>query len=183
MLSRWIEPIILGAQRRHISRQFYQIMGHGGDFENPKSFQEKIQFRKLYGNHEFYALVADKYRARAYVASKVGEQHLIPLLGAYDRLNKSLFDALPNQFIIKANHGCKWHKIVLDKATLDVAKTVRWFNILIWRRYGRIDGERHYDFIPRKIVIEELLQGPLGGSPWDYCFFCYHDARRKNREL
>ena len=173
MISRVIETIVRRAQRRRISRQFQQHMGHGVDFENPRTYQEKIQFRKLYGNHDFYGLVADKFRARAYVESKVGKEHLIPLLGAYDRLHKSVFDTLPNRFIIKANHGCKWHKIVHDKSTLDVAKTVRWFNTLMQRRYGRADGERHYNFIPPKIIIEELLEGPLGGSPWDYCFFCY----------
>ena len=174
MLARLIEPLIRRAQRRKIARQFRQYMGYAGDFENPRSYQEKLQFRKLYGNHDFYALVADKYRARSYVASKVGEQHLIPLLGAYDRLDRSVFDGLPDQFIIKANHGCKWHKVVPNKRELDVDKTIDWFNTLTRRRYGWAAGERHYNFIPRKIVIEHLLRGPLGGSPWDYSFFCYH---------
>jgi TupA-like ATPgrasp len=178
MLYRLLEWFVFSAQRHRIRRQFAANLGCAGDFENPKTFQEKIQFRKLYGNHAFYALVADQYRARDYVASKVGEQHLIPLLGAYARLDESIFEALPQQFIIKANHGCKWHEIVYDKSKMDVKKTVRRFNKLCNRRYGWTAGERHYNFIPPMIVIEQLLRDPEGGLPWDYSFFCYRAPGR-----
>ncbi len=177
MLDRLIEWMVFNAQRRKIKKQFAASQGYDGDFENPRTFQEKIQFRKLYGNHAFYALVADKYRVRDYVAAKVGEQYLIPLLGVYDRLERSVFDSLPTQFIVKANHGCKWHQIVHDKSKLDLDRTIRWFNKLCRRRYGGAAGERHYNFIPPKIVIEALLPGPGGGSPWEYCFFCYRGPR------
>jgi hypothetical protein len=173
MLDRLIEWLVLKAQRRMIRRQFKASLGYAGDFENPKTYQEKIQFRKLYGNHAFYALVADKYRVRSYVASKVGHKHLVPLLGVYDRLHKSVFDKLPEQFIIKANHGCKWHQIVYDKSKLDIDETVHRFNKLCKRHFGWSTAERHYSFIQPKIVIEELLRGPRGGPPWDYSFFCY----------
>jgi hypothetical protein len=173
LLDRLIEWFAFSIQRQLISMKFKASVGYAGDFENPKTHQEKIQFRKLYGNHAFYALVADKYRVRSYVASKIGDQHLIPLLGAYDRLDKSVFDQLPEQFIIKANHGCKWHQIVEDKSKLDVNKTVRRFNKICRRRFGWRSGERHYSFIRPKIIIEQLLRDAGGGLPWDYCFFCY----------
>ncbi|MGA2563685.1 MAG: ATP-grasp fold amidoligase family protein [Steroidobacteraceae bacterium] len=169
-----IEWLAFNAQRLIIRRQFKASLGYPGNFENPKSHQEKVQFRKLYGNHAFYASVADKYRVRSYVASKIGQQHLIPLLGAYDRLHRSVFDTLPQQFIIKANHGCKWHQVVYDKSKLDIDKVVRRFNRLCKRRYGWVAGERHYNFIKPKIVIEQLLRDRGGGLPWDYNFFCYH---------
>jgi hypothetical protein len=174
MLERLSEWLIFNAQRQLIRLQFMRGLGYAGDFENPRTYQEKVQFRKLYGNHAFYALVADKYRVRNYVAAKVGDNHLIPLLGVYDRLDRSLFDDLPDQFIIKANHGCKWHQIVYDKRTLDIDKTIRRFNKLCKRRFGWISGERHYSFIQPKIVIEKLLRGPHGDVPWDYSFFCYN---------
>ena len=177
MLERLNEWIAFNTQRQVIRLKFRRGLGYEGDFENPRTYQEKVQFRKLYGNHAFYARVADKYRVREYVASRVGEKHLIPLLGVYDRLNKALFDELPEQFIIKANHGCKWHQIVYDKSTLDIDKTVRRFNKLCKRRFGWRSGERHYSFIQPKIVIEKLLRGPHGGAPWDYSFFCYNGPR------
>jgi hypothetical protein len=96
------------------------------------------------------------------------------LLGAYDRLTPSVLEALPEPFIIKANHGCKWNQVVEDKRTLDVTATVDRFSMYCRQRYGAFHGERHYEFIKPKIVIEQLLQGNGGGLPWDYNFFCYN---------
>jgi hypothetical protein len=171
--NQLIEWLAFKVQHQLVRRRFKKAHGYEGNFEEPKTYQEKIQFRKLYGNHGFFAMAADKYRVRNYVAAKVGDEYLIPLLGAYDRLNKSVFEELPERFIIKANHGCKWYQIVHDKSKLDIEGTVRRFNRLTKRRFGWTTGERHYHFIEPKIVIEELLLGPGGGSPWDYCFFCY----------
>ncbi len=114
--------------RYRVHKQFRRGMGMDGDFENPRTHQEKVQFRKLYGNHRFYAHVADKYRVREYVEKRIGARYLIPLLAAHDRLEARDFDSLPDRFIIKANHGCKWHQVVRDKSTLDIPATVRRFN-------------------------------------------------------
>lgn len=93
--------LALSARRLWIHQRFRRKLGYVGDFEQPQTFQEKIQYRKLYGNHEFYAMVADKYRVRDYVADKVGSKYLVPLLGVYDRLTSSVFDTLPDQFVIR----------------------------------------------------------------------------------
>lgn len=173
----WRERLAWQTQRAIITWKFRSSCGYYGDFDHPRSFQEKIQYRKLYGNHEFYARIADKYRVRDYVAERVGAQYLIPLYGVHERLTPKDFESLPQRFIIKANHGCKWHQIVKDKSTLDVARTVRYFNRLCRRSFGWRGGERHYRFIPPRILFEELLEGPDGGSPWDYCVYCFnHDG-------
>lgn len=160
-------------RRWRLQRRFRRLNGYHGDFEDPKSYQEKMQFRKLYGAHQWYARVSDKVRVREYVAQVVGEKYLVPLLGVYDRLSPHVFESLPNEFIIKANHGSKWHKIVRDKRTLDVNSTVRYFNRLMKRTYGRKSGEFHYRLINPKILIEQLLLDE-GQIPCDYVLFCYH---------
>ena len=73
LLSQAYERVITRVQRMRVRRQFRQHMGYEGNFENPRSHQEKVQFRKLYGNHRFYAFVSDKYRVRQYVAGRVGD--------------------------------------------------------------------------------------------------------------
>lgn len=163
-------------RRWRLQRRFRQRCGYAGDFEHPSNYEEKIQFRKLYGNHARYALVADKYRVREYVAERAGARYLIPLLGVYDRLTPEVFETLPERFVIKASHGCKWHRVVWNKADLDVAATVRYFNRLMGQRYGAKSGEYHYSLIEPKILIEELLADG-GDSPADYCFDCYHGAQ------
>ena len=177
LLSGAIESAAFRLQHRRIRHQFRQALGYEGDFENPRSYQEKVQFRKLYGNHELYARVADKFRVRDYVAARVGDPYLVPLLAVHSRLTPRSFEPLPDRFIIKATHGCKWNQVVRDRRELDVDATVRRFNKYARARYGHATGERHYAFIHPRIVIEELLQGPAGGGPWDYSFFAYNGPR------
>jgi hypothetical protein len=138
------------------------------------AIEDKVQYRKLYGNHATYAFLADKFAVRKYVAERVGERYLIPLLGVYDQLTPEIFADLPEKFILKATHGCKWHQIVRDKSQLDVAATVRRFNRYVRKWYGRKSGQYHYRLIRPRIVIEQLLEVD-GESPADYDFFCYHN--------
>ena len=71
LINKTQAKLALAARRMWIHRRFQRKLGYVGNFEQPRSFVEKIQYRKLYGNQEFYALVADKYRAREYVTEKV----------------------------------------------------------------------------------------------------------------
>jgi len=174
MVDQAIEWAAIQLQRYRVHKQFRLHLGKDGDFENPRTHQEKVQFRKIYGNHPFYARVSDKYRVREYVEQRIGTRYLIPLLAAHDRLEGRHFDSLPERFIIKANHGCKWHQVVRDKRALDIPATVKRFNKYMRARYGSTSGERHYRFIKPKIVIEELLESHTGGCPWDYSFFAYN---------
>ncbi len=176
MVDDALEWAATQVQRIRVHRQFRLHMGFDGDFENPHTYQEKVQFRKIYGNHPFYALVADKYRVREYAAKRVGARYLVPLLAVHERLEPKHFDSLPERFIIKANHGCKWHQVVHDKNALDIPATIKRFNAYTRQHYGWASAERHYRFIRPKIVIEQLLDGNTGGCPWDYSFFAYNST-------
>jgi hypothetical protein len=168
--------LALAFRRWRLQRRFRHKLGYAGNFEAPRTYQEKIQFRKLYGNHSFYALVADKYRVRDYVAERAGEKYLIPQLAVCDRLTPEIIAPLPPQFIIQANHGCKWQRIVRHKGEFDVGEAVRYFNRLMRRSYGWKGCDYHYRLIPPKIVINQLLIVD-GDVPADYCFYCYHGTQ------
>jgi hypothetical protein len=156
-----------------LARKFRRRLGYACNLDEPTTIHEKMQYRKVFGNHAFYAMIADKYLVRDYIKEKVGSQYLVPLLAAVDRLTPELFRNLPDSFIIKANHGCKWHKIVRDKSQLDISATVRYFDRLRAKKWGRRNGEYHYSLIQPKIVIEKLLLS-FGDLPCDYSFYCHH---------
>ncbi len=169
------EPALAFAWRRfRLRRRFRRKLGRPLNEHDPVAIEDKVQYRKLYGNHATYAFLADKFAVRKYVAERVGERYLIPLLGVYDQLTPEIFADLPEKFILKATHGCKWHQIVRDKSQLDVAATVRRFNRYVRKWYGRKSGQYHYRLIRPRIVIEQLLEVD-GESPADYDFFCYHN--------
>lgn len=166
-------PVAFAVRRWRLRARFRRLFGRPFNPCAPTSSEEKVLYRKLYGNHAVYAFLADKYRVRQFVAERVGTRYLVPLLGVHDRLTPGIFADLPDRFIIKATHGCKWHQIVRNKAHLDVDATVRRFNRLVCRRRGGTSGEYHYRLIEPRIVIEALLDD-AGDSPPDYDFFCFH---------
>lgn len=105
-------------------RMYLQILakrslGHRIDFSDPKTFNEKLQWIKLYDRDPLYTQLVDKYTVRDYVAEKIGEEHLIPLVGGpWSTVDEIDFDALPNEFVLKASHDSGGVIICRDKKAL-----------------------------------------------------------------
>ena len=88
----------------YIKKLYKKLMGKELNLKNPVTFNEKLNWIKLYDRRPEYTMMADKYRVRDYVKEKIGEEYLVPLLGVYERVEEIDFDALPNQFVLKCNH-------------------------------------------------------------------------------
>ena len=163
-------------QEAKIRRLYLKHSKSEGNFEDPRTYGEKVQFRKLYGNHAFYGRLADKALVRDYVKERVGGDALIPLLGVHDRIDGGILDSLPGSFVIKISNASKWNEIVFDKTRMDRPRTIRYFNRKLKKRYSRKFGEVHYDYCTPRIVIEALLLDE-GRLPWTTDFFCYNGAK------
>lgn len=156
-----------------LARWYESITGTPLDLENPKTHSEKIQWLKLYDSTPLKTRLADKYLVRNWVAEKIGEEYLIPLLGVWDSFDGIDFDALPNQFVLKANHGSGWNIIVRDKATLNKVDAKIKFDKWMKLNFAYVAGlELHYRDIIPKIIAEKYLENANGELP-DYKFHCY----------
>ena len=158
--------------RTNIENWYLHFMREPLNLDNPRTFNEKIQWLKLYDSTPIKTRLADKYLVRDWVKEKIGEQYLIPLLGVYDKFEDIDFAKLPNQFVIKCNHGSSWNIIVTDKSKLDLndakAKLNKWLNSNFAFSHGY---ELHYRDIEPKIIIEKYIE-ELGTALYDYRFFC-----------
>ena len=112
---------------------------------------------------------------RDWVKEKIGEQYLIPLLGVYDKFEDIDFDKLPNQFVIKCNHGSGYNIIVKDKFQFNLEdarqKIEAWMNEDFAFRCG---FEMHYSNIARKIIIEEYIKPEI--SNVEIQSWCFQDV-------
>lgn len=90
------------------------------NLDNPVTFNEKLQWLKLYDSTPLKTQLADKYLVRKWIKEKIGEEYLVPLLGVWDKFDDIDFTKLPNSFVLKANHGCGWNIIVKDKSKFNV---------------------------------------------------------------
>ncbi len=145
------------------------------NLENPQTFNEKINWMKLYDRDPRKTVLADKYLVRNYVKEKIGEEYLIPLLGVWNSFDDIDFDVLPNQFVLKCNHGFACNLIVKDKCKLNIEETRQKFAKWMNTNYAFECGfELQYKDIEPKIIAEEYIS-PDGKSDLpDYKFFCFN---------
>jgi hypothetical protein len=138
------------------------------NLNNPKIFNEKIQYRKLNYNNKLYSLCADKYKVREYVKKLIGEQYLIPLLYVGDSITKKDIDKLPNSFVLKTNNASKTNIIVLDKTKEDIESIVDKTNKYLNKKFWFGSFEMFYKNINKKVIVEKLLLNKNKKIPEDY---------------
>ncbi len=157
----------------NLKEWYFRRTGQSLHLADPQTYNEKIQWLKLYDSTPLKTQLADKYRVRDWVREKIGEEYLIPLLGVYDRFDDIDFDKLPDQFVIKTNHACKSNRIVTDKAQFDRNAAKRFFDQWMRKNYAYCVGlELQYKDIEPKILIETYLENH-GHQPSDYKVLCF----------
>lgn len=161
-------------KEKYIQNKFKENLSYEIDFsKEPKTFNQKIQFRKLYDNNPLYSTCSDKYRVREYIKEKIGEKYLIPLYLVTDKLTEEQWDKLPNQFVAKANHNSGPVQIIKDKNKVNKKEIIKELNNQLKLNYGILSMEKFYSDIPRKIIVEKFLS-IIDEIPADYKFHCFN---------
>lgn len=143
------------------------------NLENPVLFTEKIQWLILHDNTPQKTELADKYLVRNWIADKIGEEYLIPMLGVWDNFGDIDFDALPNKFVLKCNHGSGYNYVIKDKEKMDYEKVKTIFESWMKINFAFAGTlELQYADIPRKIIAEEYIE-QLDGNLLDYKVHCF----------
>lgn len=144
------------------------------NLNNPKTYNEKLQWLKLNDRKKIYTTMVDKYEAKNYVANIIGEEHIIPTIDVYDNFEEIDFDSLPNRFVIKPTHTSGNVFVCKDKNTIDYKKLKKEVNQWIKRRYYNNHREWPYKNIKPKIIIEKYMVDESGTELKDYKFFCFN---------
>lgn len=143
------------------------------DLKNPVTFNEKLQWLKLYDRRPEYTMMVDKYRAKDHIASVIGQEYIIPTLGAWKSFEEIDFDTLPNQFVLKCNHGSGDVVICRDKASFDVESAREKLTRALKADYYLVSREWPYKNVDRMILAEQYLEDAETGDARDYKFFCF----------
>ena len=156
-----------------LAQDFQLRTGKKLDFKNLRTLTEKMQWLKIFDATPLKTRLADKFLVRSWVAEKIGEQYLIPLLGVWDDFDDIDFDALPDQFVLKCNHGSGMNIIVRDKKNFDVTRAREKINALLAIDYASLWFELHYSKIKRKILAEKFFSNGDLPDLIDYKFICF----------
>ena len=164
----------------YLKKLYKMKTGKSLNLEHPVTFNEKIQWLKLYDNSSLKSLLTDKVLARYWVKEKIGEEYIKPALWIGKNFDKIPFEELPNAFVIKANHGCKWQYIIKNKQkfleTSYLYKYVRMkFKGWMTQTFFPYGGfETQYKKIEPQILIEPLLVHLSDNKPIEYEIYCFN---------
>lgn len=168
----WIRHFV--NPEKYVPKMFYQRMGYKLNLANPITYNEKLQWLKLYDHNPLYTTLVDKYEVKQYVADKIGSQYIIPTLGVWDSVDDIDFSSLPDQFVLKCTHDSGGLVICKDKSKLNVTRAKRVLRKSLKRNFYYMGFEWPYKNVKPRIIAEEYKEDSKTKELRDYKFFCFN---------
>lgn len=177
----WILGVFI---RRYLSRylndetfiklEYFSGMRRFPNLENPKTFNEKLQWLKLHDIHPEYWRMVDKATAKNYVADIIGKEYIIPTLGVWNSFEEIDFDSLPKQFVLKTTHDSGGVVVVKDKSTFNKEIAKKKLEKSLKHNYFLEHREYPYRYIKPRILAEQYMVDESGTELKDYKYFCFN---------
>ncbi len=160
--------------KAYLKLAFRARMGYPLNLEKPETFNEKIQWLKLYDRKDLYTSLVDKYAVRQYIKEKIGEKYLIPLIGGpWYRAEDIDFDSLPEQFVLKCNHNSGGVIICRDKSSFDREGAKARLDKFLSRNYYYRSREWPYKNVRPCIIAEKFMQDEKFDNLSVYKILCF----------
>lgn len=179
------------SDKKYIELRYFSFFLKELNLDNPKSFNEKLQWLKLYDRNSKYTKMVDKYEVKKYVSNIIGEEYIIPTLGIYNSFEEINFDKLPNQFVLKCTHDSGGIVICKDKNNLDIKQAKKKINKSLKKNYYYSGREWPYKNVKPRIIIEKYIDDGKNTQLNDYKVMCFNGkakcsfvcTERDNKEL
>ncbi|MCL2638020.1 MAG: glycosyl transferase [Oscillospiraceae bacterium] len=156
---------------------YYTCFGKELNLDNPTTLNEKMQWLKLYDRRAEYSVLADKYEVREFVASRIGEEYLIPLYGSGECFEDIDFGELPEEFVLKCTHdsgsvvifrdGKVFEKYGVELLGENAAKNK--LNDALMQNWFHFGREWAYKNVKPRIIAEKYL----GKNIEDFRFYAF----------
>jgi hypothetical protein len=160
--------------RQFINIQYFKSHGHFPNLKNPRTFNEKLQWYKLYYRDPVLTRLTDKYEVRKYIQEKGYPLLLNDLYGVYDSAEEINFAQLPARFALKATHGSNMNIICKDKRSIDWKKSCTLMDKWLEINYFYMGREWAYKNIKPRLICERYLENEEIGELIDYKIYCFH---------
>lgn len=147
----------LWSDEQYLKLKFYAMFGYKLDLNNPKGYNEKCQWMKLYYRKPEFVTMVDKYAVKQYVADKIGEEYVVPCFGVWERFDDIDFDKLPRQFVLKVTHDSGGFVICKDKTTFDKEAAKKKMEHALKTDFFIYTREWPYSQVPRRIIAEKYM--------------------------
>lgn len=171
--AHWIKD-----DKWYVTTRYYLYTGSKLNLNNPQTYNEKLCWQKLYDHNPLYTVMVDKYAAKDYVASIIGEDYIIPTIGVWDSPDNIEWEKLPNQFVLKTTHDSGGVIVVKDKRNLDKIAAVKKLKSCLKADNYASTREWPYKNVPRRVIAETYMEDEKTGELRDYKFFSFDGVVR-----
>lgn len=144
------------------------------NFDNPQTFNEKLQWLKIYDRNPKYTNMVDKVETKKIVENIIGKEYIIPSVAVYDNPKEIKWDELPKQFVIKCCHDSGGLAIVKNKELANKKAILKKIKKYYKRNYFYNLREWPYKNIKPKILIEKYMQDGNTNQLNDYKLMCFN---------
>lgn len=156
----------------YLSIIYYYVFHKKINWKIPSTYNEKLQWLKLYDRNPLYTTLVDKYAVKEYIRGLIGDEYIIPTIDVYDNVDDIDIQKLPNAFVLKTTHDSGGVRICVDKSQFDFEEAKKYLNKRMKQNYYYIWREWPYKNVKPRIIIEKYI-GDLNGID-DYKFFCFN---------
>ena len=163
-------------EKLYIKLLFKKRLGYKLDLINPKTFNEKLNWLKFYNRRKEYTTMVDKYKVKEFVAEKIGNEYVVPLLGVWTKAQDIDWKNLPEKFVLKTNHNSCYNLVCHDISKVDKMQVAKELNNSLKKNLFYALGEWPYKNVQPLIIAEKLLESKKQNntSPLiDYKFWCF----------
>lgn len=158
----------------YLKMEYYFQTGRRLNLNNPKSYNEKLQWLKIHDRKPEYTQMVDKAGVKDYIAKTIGEQYVIPTLGIWKHFDDIDFTTLPEKFVLKCTHDSGGLVICKDKKTLDKVSAKKKIEKCLKKNYFYGTREWPYKDVKPRIIAEPLLEQANGEEICDYKVMCFN---------
>lgn len=168
-------PSLLKDDATFIKWEYYFGMRKFPNLEQPKTYNEKLQWLKLHNRKAEYTKMVDKYAVKEYVASIIGDEYIIPTLGIWNTPEEIEWNKLPNQFVLKTTHGGGNCGVIIckDKENINIQLITKQINRSLKQNLYATSREWPYKNVQKRIIAEPYMEDFQTQELRDYKFFCF----------
>ena len=165
------------SDKAYLKMVYKNSFGKKLNLKNPQTFNEKLQWLKLYNRKDIYTAMVDKYQVKKLITDKIGADYIIPTINVYDKFEDINLDELPNQFVLKCTHDSGGLVICKDKSCLDLEKAKKKIKKSLKVNYFWLSREWPYKNVKPRIIAEEFV-GEISNSLVVYKVFCFNGTAK-----
>lgn len=142
----------------HLRIIYRALVGKKLNLDDPRGFNEKLNWLKLHDRNPLYNTLVDKLAVKDWVADKIGREYVTDTYGSWLHEDDVSIADLPNQFVLKTNHDSGGVAICRDKSTFDFDAAKSLLGKHLKHNYYWWNREWPYKDVRPVIMAEEYLE-------------------------